>query len=189
MSSPYGPPPGGYPHWGQLPPNTGMPQGGPGYPPQPGYPPPQPPPPPQQYGYGQQYQQPGGQYQQYQPPGGQFPPPGGFGAPPRKKRSALPWVLSGSGVVVVAVVLVLGFVAPGWFVRSVFDATSVEKGVEQTLKGSYGLAGVGSVSCPGGQPVRTGNRFDCQVEIGSETKSVTVTVKTDKGVYEVGHPR
>lgn len=177
MSSPYGPPPGGHPRWGQQPPNTGMPRG---YPQQQGGFAPQPP--PQQYGYGPQYQQ----------PAGQFPPPGGFGPPPRKKRSALPWVLGGAGALVVvaaAVVLVLGFVAPGWFVRSVFDASSVEKGVEQTLKGSYGLAGVGSVSCPGGQPVRTGDRFDCQVRIGAEDKTVTVTVKTDKGVYEVGHPK
>ncbi|MDA3647562.1 DUF4333 domain-containing protein [Saccharopolyspora indica] len=189
MSSPYGPPPGGYPQWGQQPPNTGMPQGGPGYPPQGGFPPPQggfaPQPPPQQYGYGQQYQQP----QQFQRPANQFPPQGGFGPPPRKKRSVLPWVLSGAGVLLVAVVLVLGLIVPGWFVRSVFDASSVEKGVEQTLKDSYGLAGVGSVSCPGGQAVQTGNRFDCQVRIGAEDKTVTVTVKTSKGVYEVGHPR
>ncbi|MDA3629986.1 DUF4333 domain-containing protein [Saccharopolyspora oryzae] len=187
MSSPYGPPqPGGYPHWGQQPPNAGMPQGGAGYP-QPGFAP-QPPPQPPQYGYGQQIPPP---YQQpHQQPGGQFPQQGGFGAPPqRKKRSALPWVLGGAGLLVVVVVLVLGFVVPGWFVRSVFDASSVEKGVEQTLKTSYGLPGVGSVSCPSGQAVQVGNRFDCQVQINSQPKTVTVTVKTDKGVYEVGHPK
>lgn len=181
MSSPYGPPAGGFPHWGQQPPppNTGMPPSGPGFPPQAGFTP-QPPPP--QYGHAPQHQP------AYPPPSAPVPPQGGFGPPPRKKRRVLPWLLGGAGVVVVAAVLVLGFVAPGWFVRTVFDASSVEKGVEQTLKGSYRLSGVGPVVCPSGQPVEVGSHFDCQVRIGGETKTVTVTVKTDEGVYEVGHP-
>jgi hypothetical protein len=158
----------------------------PGYPQQGGFAPQQPPqrPPQQPYGYGRQ---------QYPPGGGQFPPRGGYGQyapPPKKKRSALPWVLSGLGaVVVIGVVLVLGFVAPGWFVRPVFDSASVEKGVTQTLKSSYGLNGVGEVSCPDGEPVQVAHRFDCKVSIDSQTKTVTVTVKNDKGVYEVGHPK
>ncbi|MGI8306848.1 DUF4333 domain-containing protein [Saccharopolyspora hattusasensis] len=196
MSSPYGPP-GGYPQWGQQPQGPGMQPAAPGYP-QPGgfapqrppqQPPQQPPQPPhpqqQPYGYGRP---------QY-PQGGQYPAPGGYGRfdqfeRPKKKRSALPWVLGGIGAVLaVGVVLVLGFVTPGWFVRPVFDAASVEKGVTQTLKGSYGLQGVGNVSCPSGQPVAVGQRFDCKVGIDSATKTVTVTVKNEKGVYEVGHPK
>ena len=175
MTSPYGPP-GGPPPWGQPPqgPGTypgGVPQGGPVYGQPPGYPAPAYGPP--GYGYGRQQQ------------------PPGFGAPaPKKKRSALPWVLSSVVLVVVAaVVLVLGFVTPGWFVRTVFDAASVEKGVQQTLEGSYRLGEVESVSCPSGQAVAPQSRFDCQVTIGGSEKTVTVTVKNDKGTYEVGHPR
>jgi uncharacterized protein DUF4333 len=187
MSSPYGPP-GGYPQWGQPPQGPGMPPGGmqpavPGYPQQ-GPPQQEQRPPQQPYGYGQQ---------QYPQGGHQLPPSADYGQyaqPPRKKRSALPWVLSGIGaVVVIGVVLVLGFVVPGWFVQPVFDSASVEKGVTQTLKNSYGLSGVGEVSCPDGEPVQVSHRFDCKVSIDSQTRTVTVTVKNDKGVYEVGHPK
>ncbi|SFS70241.1 DUF4333 domain-containing protein [Saccharopolyspora flava] len=207
MSSPYGPP-GGYPQWGQQPQGPGMQPGGmPQGQPQPGaygapqpvqqqpmppQPVPQQPlqpqqPQPQQPQYGQPYGY--GQPQSY------YPSPDGFGfpqVPPKKPgRSKLPWILGGAGalVVVVAIVLVLGFVAPGFFVRPVFDAASVEKGVAQTLKGSYSLAGVGAVTCPDGQPVQAQHRFDCQVQINGQNKTVTVTVKDEDGVYEVGHPK
>lgn len=192
MSSPHGPP-GGHPQWGQPPQGPGMPPGGwpQGYPQQGGYGgQPLPPQPVQQ----QPIQQP-----QYAPPHGYGQPqpyyqsPGGFGfptVPPKRKRSALPWILGGAGaLVVVAVVLVLGFVTPGFFVRSVFDAASVEKGVTQTLKGSYNIAGVGTVTCPDGEPVEVAHRFDCRVQINGADKTVTVTVKNDQGVYEVGHPK
>ncbi|GAA2807039.1 DUF4333 domain-containing protein [Saccharopolyspora taberi] len=175
MSSPYGPP-GGPPQWGQRPPGPGpyqggVPQAGPAYGRQPGYPAPS-----------------------YGAPGYGYGPPPGFGpgapVPGKKKRSALPWVLSSAVLVVVAaVVLVLGFVTPGWFVRTVFDAASVEQGVQQTLEGSYRLGAVESVTCPSGQAVRAQTRFDCQVSVNGAEKTVTVTVKNDKGVYEVGHPR
>ncbi|MEB3367164.1 DUF4333 domain-containing protein [Saccharopolyspora mangrovi] len=192
MSSPYGPP-GGYPQWGQQPQGPGYPQpGGHQQPLAPQQIPPQPirqpvqQQPIQQPQYGQQ---PSG-YGQPQP---YYPSPGGFGfpaAPQRRTRSKLPWILAGSGVLVVlAVVLVLGFAAPGFFVRPVFDAASVEKGVAQTLKGSYNIAGVGPVTCPDGQPVEVRHRFDCQVQINGASKVVTVTVKNDEGVYEVGHPK
>lgn len=174
MSSPYGPA-GGYPQWGQAPPGAGMHPGGypaapPGYAPQP----------PQPHG---------NPYLGHQPP--PFATAPGFGAPPPpKRRSPLPWVLGGLGaVLVVAVVLVLGFVTPGWFVRSVFDASSVEKGVTDILRHSYRLGGVGQVSCPPDQPVEPGHHFDCTASVGAEQKTVTVTVKNDKGVYEVGHPK
>jgi hypothetical protein len=95
----FGGQPGGFP-----PPPQGFPQGGqqqPYGPPQGGFPPPgQPGAPgqgPQPYGPPGQFGQPG------------YGQPGGFGDPygaPRKK-SALPWILGGVGVVVIAVVAVL----------------------------------------------------------------------------------
>lgn len=193
MSSPYGPQ-GGYPQWGQQPQGPGVQPGGmpPGYPPPGGFAPPQPPqaPPPQS----QPQQQPQSQqlygYGQPQP---FYPSPGGFGfqpEPPRKKRKVLPWVLGGLGtLLVIAVVCVLGFVTPGWFVSSVFDASSVQKGVEQTLKDSYGIQGVSGVTCPEGQEVEPGSSFQCRVQVDGQDKTVTVTVKNAEGVYEVGHPK
>ncbi|WP_433869288.1 DUF4333 domain-containing protein [Saccharopolyspora sp. CA-218241] len=171
MSSPYGPP-GGAPQWG--PPGPAYPQG---YGPPGGYP--QQPP---GYGYGG-YAAP----QQPEMFGGR-----GFGGPqpPRRKRSALPWVLTAVGLVVVAAVVgVLGFIAPGWFNRTVLDASSVEKGVERTLAESYQLAGIEQVRCPEGEPVEPGRRFECQVRVDGQTRTVVITVKNERGVYEVGHPR
>ncbi|WP_433273197.1 hypothetical protein ACQPZF_18410 [Actinosynnema sp. CS-041913] len=95
--------PGGFP-----PPPQGFPQGGqqqPGYGPPPGgFPPPGQPGQPGQPGPGQQPYGPPGQFAQ---PG--YGQPGGFGDPygaPRKK-SPLPWILAGGGVLVIGVVVVL----------------------------------------------------------------------------------
>lgn len=113
-----------------YPPQQPGPYGQPGQPGQHG--------PPGQYGQwpqtqgqwppGRQSQQPGGWGQQpygtppggFAQPGGYQPPPGGPGGPgpgyggpeqpPRKKKSALPWILAGAGVVLVAVVVALVFV-------------------------------------------------------------------------------
>ncbi|MBW4717675.1 hypothetical protein [Saccharothrix obliqua] len=95
----YPPPPPGFPQGGQPQPGYGPPPGGfqqpgPGQPGQPGQQPP----------YGQP-----GQY----PPG--YGQPGGFGDPygaPRKK-SPLPWILAGGGILVIGVVLALVFTLGG----------------------------------------------------------------------------
>jgi hypothetical protein len=81
---PYGQQPGGYPQSGGYP-QQGYPQSG------------------QQPQQG--YQQPGYQQQGYQQPAGYGGYPGGYGGPP--KKSPMPWILAGAGVVVVAVVVVL----------------------------------------------------------------------------------
>ncbi len=90
---------------------------------------------------------------------------------------------------VLGVVAVLGFATPGWFVRPVFDAAGVQKGIAQTLRESYRISGVEQVRCPDGQSVSAGNQFDCRVRIGGEAKAVTISVKNERGVYEVGHPK
>ncbi|GAB3292988.1 DUF4333 domain-containing protein [Parasphingorhabdus pacifica] len=204
MSNPYGP---GQPQWGQ--PQWGQPQApGPyaGYGQQGGYGnpghgqqqggygrpvPAQPPSGPAGADYGQfppaQHQPP-----QHQPPQQPVYPPstsGGVPEPPRKRRSALPWIL-GSLLMLIAgaIVLVLGFVSPGWFVGNVFDTRSVELGVKQTLEDSYRISGVESVSCPAEEPVEPGHSFVCDAHISGEAKAVAVTVKDEDGIYEVGHP-
>lgn len=129
---------------------------------------------------------------------GQQPPgvggPGGVssgGAPGRRVlRARRNWFLSGAFVLVaVLLVLVLGFVAPGWFVRTVFQSESVQRGVARTLRDVYQLNGVRAVSCPDGQTVVPGNQFDCRVRFDDRAKTVTISVKDDRGVYEVGHPK
>ncbi len=52
----------------------------------------------------------------------------------------------------------------------------------------YGATGVTAVTCPADQPVKTGTTFNCTATINGARKTVTLTVKDDKGKYEVGVP-
>ncbi|GDY28573.1 DUF4333 domain-containing protein [Gandjariella thermophila] len=218
MTSPYG---GNDPQqWGQQPYGSGYPgtpsggfpaqdgTGQPGYG-QPGYPQ------PGQPGYGQGYGQPDpsqgyggypgqqvpygyGQQPGYPPAGQPYPgygqQPGYPGTPPQadRKRSPLPWILLGVLVVVLAVVGVLGFVTPGFFLKRVFDNVAVQDGVKRILTSGtngYGITGVGAVTCPSDQEVKQGATFTCTVEVNGKPQKVTITVKTDAGEYEVGRPQ
>jgi hypothetical protein len=100
------------------------------------------------------------------------------------------WIL---GVVVVVVaglwVSALGFVSPGWFVRTVFDPGGVQLGVQQVLRDSYHVNGVESVTCPPGEPVQPAVTFACKVRIGDQTQTVTIAVQDTNGTYQVGQPR
>ena len=176
-------PPGGFPR--QAPAQSGW-NAQPGYPQHPGYP--QQPGYPQHPGYSQQpgYPQQQGYPQQgypQQPYAGPYGQPG-FGQPPSKQKSSLPWILAGAGVLlVVAIVLVLGFVAPGWFRATVFDENAVAGGVEQVLT-AEGIA-VEGVSCPPDMAVEVGNTFSCQVTVDGEQRDVRITVRTEAGEYTV----
>ncbi|WP_280504608.1 DUF4333 domain-containing protein [Nocardia farcinica] len=68
------------------------------------------------------------------------------------------------------------------------DQASVQDGVVTVLTGSYGLTEVADASCPAGQPVVTGVRFTCSVTVSGQPMSVSVTVTSDDGVYEVSRP-
>lgn len=204
MSTPYG---GNDPQqWGQTPQAPGPvpgPQSG-GFPAQ-GYPQQQPQygqqyPQQPQYGqqpgypqqqqpqYGQQYpQQPGQQQPYYGQQPGQYSQPGGFGAPAKKSKGKLLWIVSAVVVVVVAAVGITGFVAPGFFVTKVLDQTAVQNGVTQMLS-TYGDTATG-VSCPAGQEVKAGNTFTCTATIDGRQRQVTVTVQNGNGDYQVGHPQ
>lgn len=200
MNNPYGSP-GGQPQWGQPQYGAGPhPWDAPA--PQPGYPAPgqavpgygrpvpaQPPMPwqPAQQPYGAPHPGfPGHQPGFTQQPGLTGPP----APPPRTKKSPLPWILGGGGTLIVAVVvLFLGFVSPGWFYWTVFDAGSVQQGVRQILENSYRIQGVGSVTCPAGEAVEAQHSFDCQVRLGGREQIVTVTVKDAEGTYVVSRPR
>ena len=181
------PPPQQYgqpPQYGQQPggayPQSG-PQAQPGYGQQPGgaYPPSGP---QQQPQYGQQ--QPG-QYDY-----GQFPgtaaPEGGEQQPPKSKKGLL--IIIGAVVVVVALVGILGFVAPGFFKTQVFNNTQMQTDVQKLLTETYKIDGITAVSCPADQKVTDGAKFECTATIGGKQQKVPITVKGDSGNYEVSPP-
>lgn len=201
------PPPGGQPGYGQRPgqygqgqPPYGQPYGQQQYA-QPGqqqYPGQQPYP-----GYGQQYGQPGQQYgqpgqQQYGGPASQpFQSPyqqqqstyPATPAPAKKKSSALPWILLVIGLLVIAGGVVAALVLTGALGKKTFDNNAVQRGVETILTRDYGIEKVSNVSCPAGQEVKSGKTFDCSVSVDNQQRTVTITVKTDSGDYEVSQPK
>jgi uncharacterized protein DUF4333 len=158
-------------------------------------------------GYGQQYGQPGQQYgqpgQQYGQPGQQpytgpasqpfqspyQQQPSGYSAAPAappKKGSALPWILLGIGLLVIAGGVVAALLLTS---KTTFDNSAVQRGVQTILTDSYGIDKVSNVSCPAGQEVKVGKTFDCTVTIDNQQRTVTITVKSDQGDYEVSQPK
>ncbi len=91
----------------------------------------------------------------------------------------------GAGVLVVAVLLVLAFVAPGFAVTRTLDKTALQNGVTQILSQNYRLQ-VGSVDCPDDIEVTTGTTFECQAVVDGEQLGVPGRVITDDGAYQVG---
>lgn len=173
--------PGTYAQPGQQYPQYGQPQYG-QYPQQPGQYPQQP---------GQYPQQPGdpnqpGQYAPYPQPGSED------GA---KKSSAVLFTVIGVlAAIVVAVVLVLGFWKPGFFVTTKLDIGKAQQGVQNILTdetNGYGAKNVKDVKCNNGQnpTVKKGDTFTCEVSIDGTKRQVTVTFQDDKGTYEVGRPK
>ncbi len=91
-------------------------------------------------------------------------------------------------VLLLAVVGVLGFVRPGYFVTKVFDASAVQNGVKTVLTNDYKLVDVSDPVCPANQKVTVNEKFTCTVTVDGEPKTVEVTVKTSDGAYEVAPP-
>lgn len=111
--------------------------------------------------------------------------------PPRRKRRAVSLWILGTVIVVIAGLWVcaLGFVSPGWFVKTVFDPGGVQLGVQQVLRDADHIGGVESVTCPSGEPVQPGATFACKVRVGDRTQTVTIAVQDSNGTYQVGEPR
>ena len=114
----------------------------------------------------------------------------------RKKRSVA--LIGGVGgaiaLLLIAVVLVLGFWQPGFFVTTKLDVNKAQAGVQQILTdetNGYGAKNVKDVKCNHGQDptVKKGGTFDCDVSIDGAAKHVTVTFQDNKGTYEVGRPQ
>jgi Domain of unknown function (DUF4333) len=205
------PTPGQDQPWGQQPPAY-SPQQYPSYQQpgqQPSYTPPQQYPPTEQFGqqptadYSQQaypqYGQQPGQYGQYGQQPGQYGQYGQYTAPEAAEGSKRSMALIGGVVgllaaLVVAVVLVLGFWTPGFFVTTKLDVNSAQSGVQQILtdeSDGYGAKNVKDVKCNNGESptVKKGETFDCEVSIDGTKRQVTVTFQDDDGTYEVGRPK
>ena len=145
-----------------------------------------------QYGQPGQYAQPGqygqpGQYPQ------QYP---ALRATASKKRPVglIGGVVGGIAFLLIAVVLVLGFWQPGFFVTTKLDVNKAQAGVQQVLTdetNGYGAKNVKDVKCNDGQnpTVKKDATFDCDVSIDGAHKHVTVTFQDNKGTYEVGRPQ
>jgi hypothetical protein len=106
----------------------------------------------------------------------------------RSGRSKLPWILSGVGALVVAAILVLGFVAPGFFVSKVFDTAAVQAGVQKILTDSYDIRDVSAVTCGEKIAVTAGDTFTCDATIAGSPARIPVRITSADGDYEVGRP-
>ncbi|WP_370948979.1 DUF4333 domain-containing protein [Amycolatopsis sp. cg5] len=143
---------------------------------------------PQQIQYGQPGQPgPYGDPGQYgQQPG--FPPAPPAGAAGEKKSKKGLFIGVGAALVVIAAVLVLGFVTPGFFNTKVFDNNAMQSDVQKILTGTYKLEGVTKVTCPAEQEVKDGASFSCTATINGKDQQIPITVQGKDGNYQVGIP-
>ena len=155
-----------------------------------------------EYGWQQPEYEPAGGYGAGPPPGvdpyrpeqqGRREPPWAPGYAPASRRSARkrrppPWIPLAVAGAVVVVLLVLGFVTPGWFVTRVFDTAAVQNGVAKILTDDYGAEGVADVRCPENIGVAAGATFTCDATIDGDRVTVPVRVTDGAGRYEVGRP-
>jgi hypothetical protein len=98
-----------------------------------------------------------------------------------------PVVLAGIAVVVVAAGLGTAW-GLGAFGGDTLAQKSLQDGVSQVLRDSYGEPDVRNVECPSGETADNGTTFDCTVQLGGQRKKVTVRVLNDKPEYSVGAP-
>lgn len=68
------------------------------------------------------------------------------------------------------------------------DPVAVQSGVQSILTESYGFEDVSEATCPAGQEIVVGSRFTCSVTVGGDPMSVSVTITSADGVYEVSRP-
>jgi hypothetical protein len=152
--------------------------------------------------YGQQYPttEGYGQPAQYVPPGAQFgEAPAAFGeaAPGKGSRSSLTiigGIVGVLAVIIVAVVCVMGFWKPGFFVTTKLDVNKAQTGVQQILTdqtNGYGVKTADNVKCNNGQnpTVKKDDTFTCDVSVDGQHKQVTVRFQDNNGTYEVGRPK
>src|SRR6478752_979238 len=154
--------------------------------------------PSQQYAPTEQFGQQPSEYSPQAYPGqyGQCPQYGATASEEGSKRSlaVIGGVIGLLAAISVAVLIVLGFWKPGFFVTTKLDISAAQTGVQQILTdeaNGYGAKNVKDVKCNNGQSptVKKGDTFNCEVSIDGTKRQVTVTFQDDKGTYEVGRPK
>lgn len=103
-------------------------------------------------------------------------------------------IVAAAAVLVLAVVGVLGFWKPGFFVTTKLDVSKAQDGVKTVLTdetNGYGAKNVQDVKCNNGAnpTVKKGDTFTCDVSIDGQHRQLTVTFQDDDGTYEVGRPK
>ncbi|MUM18775.1 DUF4333 domain-containing protein [Mycobacterium sp. CBMA271] len=146
------------------------------------------------YGQQGQYGQQGGYPGQYGQQQGQPFPQFGAGKPQRSTKTIA--IIGGiaAATLILLVVLVTAFLAPGWAMTTTLDVNKAQDGVTKVLTdetNGYGAKNVKDVKCNNGQnpEVKKGATFTCDVSIDGTKREVTVTFQNDKGTYEVGRPK
>ncbi|MFI7608692.1 DUF4333 domain-containing protein [Micromonospora sp. NPDC049366] len=112
-------------------------------------------------------------------------------APAERRRRVSPKLavaVAGPVVLVVALVAVLGLAWPGFLNKKVFDTATLQQGVLSVLRDDYQLD-ADLVACPPGRSVTVGSRFSCSAQVAGAPKTVTVTVLSSDGRFEVGRPQ
>jgi uncharacterized protein DUF4333 len=104
------------------------------------------------------------------------------------ERGVPPWLFGVSVLALVAIVMVLGFVIPGFFVTKVFDQVAVQNGVRSVLVNDYRVQNVAEVVCPADQRVLAGRDFTCLARINNSPAQVRVVIKDSTGRYQVSRP-
>ncbi|TYB95408.1 DUF4333 domain-containing protein [Micromonospora sp. WP24] len=110
--------------------------------------------------------------------------------PARQRRFSpkLVAAVAGPVVAVVALVAVLGLAWPGFLNQKVFDTAALQQGVLTVLRDDYQLD-ANNVACPTGQSVKVEHRFSCSAQVAGVPKTISVTVKSSDGRFEVGRPQ
>jgi len=120
-------------------------------------------------------------------------PPPWAASPASRGLSVRWWIAIAVALMVVAIVLFLGFVAPGFFLTRELDVSKAEDSITALLSdpsSSYGRT-VSDLKCNDGQNpiIRRGQRFTCSLKIDGQAKQVEVTFTGDDGNFEVGVPK
>jgi hypothetical protein len=114
---------------------------------------------------------------------------GAFGeqSQPRAKKSKKRWLTAGIAVAAIVVGAAAAWLL-GAFSGDTLDQKSVQDGVVQVLKNSFGESDTQNAQCPANQEIKTGATFDCTVKVAGQQKKVTIRILNDKPEYEVGAP-
>ncbi|OBA82970.1 hypothetical protein A9W99_09430 [Mycobacterium sp. 1164966.3] len=123
--------------------------------------------------------------QQYFP----TPPP----APGRYPKRALLLTAAVLSILLIAVLLILGFGAPGFFLTRQLDVHQAQAGIERVLvdPAGYRARNVDGVVCNGGRnpTIKKGTTFTCEATIDSVRWQFPVRFTDNAGSYEIGQPQ